>query len=85
MANVVTFTVNDTSPTILYSPLRDTFSTPNLSASWNPYYTLSGFANGLDNDVGNGTSLHITSDNGSSLVVQWHGMLIVHAQRAVFS
>ena len=73
MANFVTFTVNDTSPTILYSPFGDTFSTPNLSASWNPYYTLSGFASELG-DVGNGTSLHITSDNGSSLAVQWHGM-----------
>jgi hypothetical protein len=72
MANVVTFNVNDTSPTILYSPFGDTLSTPNLSASWNPYYTLSGYASAIG-DVGNGTSLHITSDNGSSLVVQWHG------------
>lgn len=73
MANAVTFTVNDTSPTILYSPFGDTFSTPNLSASWNPYYTLSGYVS-LLGDVGNGTSQHITSDNGSSLVVQWHGV-----------
>jgi len=72
MANVVSFTVNDTSPSILYSPFGDTFSIPNLSAGWNPYYTLSGYASGLGG-VGNGTSLHITSDNGSSLVVQWHG------------
>ena len=73
MANVVSFTVNDTSPTISYSPFGDTFSTPNLSASWNPYYTLSGYSTGPA-DIGNGTSLHITSDNGSSLLVQWHGM-----------
>ena len=72
MANVVTFTVNDTSPTILYSPFGDTLSTPNLSASWNPYYTLSGYVS-AQGDVGQGTSLHITSDNGSSLVVQWDG------------
>lgn len=69
---MATFTVDDTSPTILYSPFGDTFSTPNLSAGWNPYFTLSGFASALG-DVGNGTSLHITSDNGASLLIQWQG------------
>lgn len=73
------FTVNDTSPTILYTPFGDTFSTPNLSAGWNPYYTNSGFAS-TPGEVGDGTSLHITSNNGSSLLVQWHGTsLYVHA------
>lgn len=73
MANFVIFPVNDTSPTILYSPFADTLSTPNLSAGWNPYYTLSGFASVLG-EVGDGTSLHITSNNGSFLVLQWNGM-----------
>ena len=73
MPNPVTFTVNDTSPTILYSPFADTLSTPNLTAGWNPYYTLSGYSTVLG-QVGIGTSRHITSDNGSSLLVQWNGM-----------
>lgn len=73
MANSVQFVVNDTSPTILYLPFGDTLSTPNLSAGWNPYYTLSGFASVLG-QVGEGTSLHITASNGSSLVLKWNGM-----------
>ena len=73
MADFVQFTVDDTSPTISYSPFGDTFSTPNLSAGWNPYYTLSGFPHTLG-DIGNGTSLHITSRNGSSCLIQWHGV-----------
>lgn len=73
MANYVQFAVNDTSPTLFYSPFGDTLSTPNLSAGWNPYYTLSGFATVLG-EVGNGTSLHITSNNGSFVLLQWNGM-----------
>ena len=78
MANSVQFTVDDTSPTILYSPFADTLSTPDLSLGWNPYYTLSGFASVLG-EIGNGTSLHITSNNGSSLFIQWHGMSLQNA------
>ncbi|KAF8149484.1 hypothetical protein B0H34DRAFT_802469 [Crassisporium funariophilum] len=72
MANFVQFIVDDTSPAISYSPFRDTFSAPNLSSGWNPYYNSSGFA-AAQGDVGDGTSLHITSFDGASLVVQWHG------------
>ncbi|KAF8971212.1 hypothetical protein BDZ97DRAFT_1914217 [Flammula alnicola] len=72
METLVTFSVDDTSPTISYSPLRDTFSTPNLSAGWNPYFNLSGFAV-LQGETGNGTSQHITSLDGASLALQWHG------------
>ncbi|KAF8800211.1 hypothetical protein BYT27DRAFT_7200394 [Phlegmacium glaucopus] len=84
MANSVQFTVDDTSPTILYSPFGDTFSTPNLSAGWNPYYTLSGFVP-APGDVGNGTSQHITSMNGSSCAIQWQGTGIQLFGNATFA
>ena len=81
MADALQFTVDDTSPTISYSPFPDTFSTPNLNAGWNPYYTSSGFAPALG-VVGNGTSLHITSLNGASLALQWHGVSpIIHIKK----
>ncbi|KAF8894333.1 hypothetical protein CPB84DRAFT_1293010 [Gymnopilus junonius] len=72
METSLQFTVDDTSPTISYSPFRDTLSTPDLSAGWNPYYNLSGFIH-AQGEVGNGTSLHITSLNGASLALQFHG------------
>ena len=65
--------IDDTSPCISYSPFRDTSTTPNLSAGWNPYYDQSGFAIS-SGGTGNGTSLHITSLNGASLALQWRGM-----------
>lgn len=73
MANSVQVTIDDTSPCISYSPFRDTYTTPNLSAGWNPYYDKSGFATS-SGEIGNGTSLHITSLDGASLALQWHGM-----------
>ncbi|PPQ89465.1 hypothetical protein CVT25_011991 [Psilocybe cyanescens] len=72
MENIVQFFVDDTSPTIHYSPFPDTLSTPNLGAGWNPYFNLSGFAASIG-EVGNGTSLHITSLDGASLAFQWRG------------
>ena len=72
MENFFQFLVDDTSPTISYSPFRDTLSVPNLSAGWNPYYDQSGFASSIG-ELGNGTSLHITSLDGASLGFQWHG------------
>ncbi|PPR04378.1 hypothetical protein CVT26_004215 [Gymnopilus dilepis] len=72
METSVQFDVDDTSPTISYSPFRDTLSTPDLSAGWNPYYNLSGFVH-AQGEVGNGTSLHITSLDGASLALQFRG------------
>jgi len=74
MANFLHVTVDDISPCISYSPFRDTFSSPNLSAGWNPYYDQSGFA-AHSGETGNGTSLHITSLDGASLALQWRGTL----------
>lgn len=72
MANIVQFSVDDTSPQISYFPFADTLSTPNLSAGWNPYFSLSGFAAALG-ESGNGTSHHITSLDGASLSIRWRG------------
>lgn len=72
MANIVQFSVDDTSPQISYLPFADTLSTPNISAGWNPYFSLSGFAAALG-ESGNGTSHHITSLDGASLSIHWRG------------
>ncbi|KAG7446688.1 uncharacterized protein BT62DRAFT_932143 [Guyanagaster necrorhizus] len=72
MAETLEFEVDDTSPAISYYPFRDTFSAPNLTAGWNPYYTGSGFLTSLG-ETGEGTSQHISSLNGASLSIQWHG------------
>ena len=48
----VQLVVDDTSPEIVYSPFGDTFSTPDLLAGWNPYYSSSGFAS-VQGQVGN--------------------------------
>lgn len=68
----VQISVDDTSPSLSYYPLRDTFSAPNLTAGWNPYYDISGFASPLG-QIGNGTSYHITSMDGASISMKWHG------------
>jgi hypothetical protein len=72
MADNVQFYVDDTSPSIFYSPFRDTFSLPNLTAGWNPYFDLSSFATD-PGEIGNGTSYHVTSLDGATIAVQWKG------------
>ncbi len=66
------FTIDDTSPTLSFSPFRDTLSTPNLSEGWNPYCATFGFASALG-QLGSGLSYHITSKDGASLSLTWHG------------
>ncbi len=78
MAETLEFEVDDTSPAISYYPFRDTFSTPNLTAGWNPYYNGSGFLRSLG-ETGEGTSFHVSSLNGASLSIQWHGEVGVHS------
>ena len=72
----IPFTIDDTSPTLSYTPFRDTLSVPNLPLGWNPYYELSGFANAPGSgpaQQGNGTSYHITAMDGAKVGVQWFG------------
>ncbi|KAF7376434.1 hypothetical protein MSAN_00059000 [Mycena sanguinolenta] len=74
MASVVELTVDDTSTTVHYSPIGDTFGSPNLSAGWNPHWDSPGFSSANLGAVGSGQSLHITSLNGASLEIQWTGV-----------
>ncbi|THU94145.1 hypothetical protein K435DRAFT_756748, partial [Dendrothele bispora CBS 962.96] len=75
MADLVQFDVDDLSPTVLYSPIRDTLSTPNYSAGWNPLFNKTSLA-GAPLDTGNSTSTHVTSLDGASLQIQWKGTAI---------
>ncbi|KAJ8518581.1 hypothetical protein ONZ45_g4358 [Pleurotus djamor] len=88
MAQIVyTFSVDDTSPAVKYSPFRDTFSTPNTLRGWNPYFTESGFAT-AQGAIGVGNSLHISALNGSSVSLQWKGTgidILGNATQATFS
>jgi hypothetical protein len=72
MADNIQFYVDDTSPSISYFPFGDTFSVPNLTAGWNPYYDESGFASALG-ETGKGITYHVTSCDGASIIVQWNG------------
>ncbi|KAJ7217739.1 hypothetical protein GGX14DRAFT_695804 [Mycena pura] len=73
MASVVQFPVDDSSPTVSYSPFGDTFSSPNLSAGWNPHWDNPGFSGATIGSAGSGNSTHITSLDGASLQIQWKG------------
>ncbi|KAJ7495903.1 hypothetical protein B0H11DRAFT_2190182 [Mycena galericulata] len=73
MESVVQFTVDDSSPTVSYYPFPDTFSSPNLSAGWNPYWDDPGFSSANIGAVGSGESSHITSRNNASFQIQWKG------------
>lgn len=74
-----TLTVDDNSPAVAYAPFRDTLGAPDLSAGWNPYYTGTGFSSGSNSsgsavsNIGNGTSLHLTTCDGAQVAIQWNG------------
>lgn len=69
----IVITIDDTSPTITYRPSADTFSGPNLTAGWNPFYSETGFTPNPVTGEGMGTSLHVTSADGASLSLRWNG------------
>ena len=68
-------TIDDTSPTIVYSPFADTFAAPNLTAGWNPFFSVSGFLNqsGPAAEAEEGSTFHVTSADGASLGIRWNG------------
>ncbi|KAF5385911.1 hypothetical protein D9615_002628 [Tricholomella constricta] len=66
------FPVDDTSPSILYLPLRDTFSTVNLTAGWNPVFSDTGFMQ-TPGETGVGTSFHATSLDDATISITWRG------------
>ena len=64
--------IDSTSPTITYSPFFPNTATQNATLGWTPYYTNSGFPWTLGL-VGSGTSLQISSKNGSFFSITWFG------------
>ncbi|KAG6849640.1 hypothetical protein H0H93_006644 [Arthromyces matolae] len=64
--------IDDTSPTIFYSPSADTFAGANLTAGWNPYFNSSGLVTSIG-QIGIGTSFHITSRDNAALSITWKG------------
>lgn len=72
MVASVQFSVDDSSPLLAYTPFPDTFGQANLTAGWNPYFVESGFVSAIG-QTGVGQSQHITSRNGSSISLHWHG------------
>ena len=72
MADSYQVVIDDTSPALDYFPFADTLGVPDLFAGWNPYYSDSGFASTPD-QLGNGTSFHVTSLDGAVFAVQWAG------------
>ncbi|KAJ7594543.1 hypothetical protein C8J56DRAFT_927001 [Mycena floridula] len=85
--SVIEIHVQDTSPTLTYFPFGDTFSTVDLQAGWNPYFTGSGFVT-TPGQVGQGTSAHITSKDEASVSVVFTGtgiQLLGNVTQASFS
>ncbi|KAI0786650.1 hypothetical protein C8Q75DRAFT_808179 [Abortiporus biennis] len=74
--NSFSITIEDDSPTVVYSPFADTFGTPNITSGWNPFFSGSGFASNSPDLVGSGTGLHVTAADGASLTIGWNGSAI---------
>ena len=68
------FILDNSSPEVIYSPFADSFQQPDLLQGWNPYFSISGFPS-VQGQIGIGTGFHLTSLNGATLSIQWHGML----------
>lgn len=66
--------IDDSSPTVLYSPFADTFAAPSLSTGWNPFPTgLGGLFGASGSQSGQGMSVHATEADGASLSIRWNG------------
>jgi hypothetical protein len=80
--NTFVIAIDDTSPTIVYSPFADTFAAPSLTTGWNSYFSISGFANNSSVGVqGEGSTFHVTSADGASLDIRWNGKSCVRLTR----
>ena len=64
--------IDNTSPTITYSPFTPNTIARNATSGWTPYYTNIGFPL-ISGRVGDGTSLQISSQNGSFFSITWSG------------
>lgn len=64
--------IDNASPTIAYHPSFPNLIAQNATSGWTPYYTHSGFPS-VPGEVGDGTSLQISSNNGSFFSITWFG------------
>lgn len=64
--------IDDTSPTLTYNPSLENSTSPNSLFGWIPYWSGSSTSQ-TPGQLGNGTSLHITSLNGATLTITWLG------------
>ncbi|PFH49022.1 hypothetical protein AMATHDRAFT_41836 [Amanita thiersii Skay4041] len=83
----IMFTVDDTSPMVLYFPFGDsqasssgnssssssTTTTPDLTKGWTPCFSISGCVRTQPSAIPTGTSYHVSSQPGSSLTILWRG------------
>ncbi|KAG7098489.1 hypothetical protein E1B28_000433 [Marasmius oreades] len=72
MADEDTIVVDDTSPTILYFPFADTSGTPDFTAGWNPLFNSTSLG-GAPLNVENSTTVHVTSRNDASFLINFQG------------
>lgn len=70
--NISQFYVEDDSPEIVYYPFVDTSLSPNASAGWEQFYSVSGAASS-PGQVGAGHSTHFTYLNEASFMIKWNG------------
>ncbi|KAG1890148.1 hypothetical protein F4604DRAFT_650485 [Suillus subluteus] len=70
--NISQFYVEDDSPEIVYYPFVDTSLSPNASAGWEQFYSVSGAASS-PGQVGVGYSTHFTNLNEASFMIKWNG------------
>lgn len=71
-----TLAVDDTSPTLAYTPFADNFSPPSYDTGWNPAYTDGASYSVFPDPVtaqGSGASIHVTSANNASVTLRWNG------------
>ena len=69
-------TIDDTSPTIVYSPFDDSLDANNTANGWSSCFSSAssstcssaGEINGTD-----ATTLHFTTADGASLALEWNG------------
>lgn len=63
--------IDDTSPTITYSPSSENSTSSGSLAGWIPSYSLS--SSQASGQLGNGTSFHVTSVDAATLSLTWSG------------
>jgi hypothetical protein len=72
MADSFSLLIDDSSPVLSYFPFPDTLSIPNFFEGWNPCFSISACPT-LPGQQGNGSSFHVTSQDGAAFSINWWG------------